>query len=168
MRDCVVHRERLLEASPSELRQALARARAADPRAEGVGADIGSARFEMHLACCPACLAAAERVVEGLDALDTALGDRSSGVDPVAIVERARAADGKGRPPWARSDRLAAALLAAAAVALVFLRPPSGPSPHPPAAVAAQPTEPDVEAPAGRNVAVLSTDNPDITVLWIF
>jgi len=184
MTDCVVHRERLLEASPPELRQALARARATDPRAEGVGAGIDSARFETHLASCPTCLAAAERVVEGLDALDraldmgpdmgldmgldTALDDRSSGVDPVAILERARAAAGKGRPSWARSDRMAAALLAAAAVALVFVRPPSGPSPHPPSAVAARPTGPDVEAPAGRNVAVLSTDNPDITVLWIF
>jgi hypothetical protein len=210
MMDCVVHRERLLEASPPELRQALARAQAADPRAEGVETDIDSACFETHLASCPACLAAAERVVEGLDALDMALDgtldmgldqaldtapdDRSSGVDPAAILERARGAasetgtgregDGRtgahgsemvgssigrrGRRPWARSDRLAAALLAAAAVALVFLRPPSGPSRHPPATVAARPTEPDVEAPAGRNVAVLSTDNPDITVLWIF
>ena len=180
MTDCVVHRERLLEASPPELRQALARARATDPRAEGVGAGIDSARFETHLASCPTCLAAAERVVEGLDALDRALDmgldmgldialdDRSSGVDPVAILERARAAAGKGRPSRARSDRMAAALLAAAAVALVFVRPPSGPSPHPPAEVAARPTGPDVEAPAGRNVAVLSTDNPDITVLWIF
>jgi hypothetical protein len=198
MMDCVVHRERLLEASPPELRQALARAQAADPRAEGVETDIDSACFETHLASCPACLAAAERVVEGLGALDQALDtapdDRSSGVDPAAILERARGAasetgtgregDGRtgahgsemvgssigrrGRRPWARSDRLAAALLAAAAVALVFLRPPSGPSRHPPATVAARPTEPDVEAPAGRNVAVLSTDNPDITVLWIF
>lgn len=168
MSECVVHRERLLEASPTELRRTLARVRAADSRAEGVGGDIDSARFETHLASCPRCLAAAERVAEGLDALDVALDDRSSGVDPVAILERARATAGKGRSPWARSGRLAAALLAAAAVALVFLRPPSGPSPHPPTTFAARTAGPDVEAPAGRNVAVLATDNPDITVLWIF
>lgn len=209
MTDCLVHRERLLESSPLELRRTLAKAGAADSGTEGAGADVGSSRLGTHLASCPACLAAAERVLEGLDALDAALDERSRSVDPVAILERARGAaaeagetgterlragggetgtghgrDGRtdalgserieavigrrGRSAWARPERLAAALLAVAAVALVFLRPAPAPPTDPPPAVSARSIGPDVEAPAGRNVAVLPTDNPDITVLWLF
>lgn len=211
MTDCVVHRERLLESSPLELRRALGYARTADSP-EDVGARLGSSRFPTHLASCPACRAAARRVLEGLDALDAALDERSRSVDPVSILERARGAaaeaagtaetgverlraggneagsghggDGRtealgservegvigqrGRSAWARPERLAAALVAVAAVALVFLRPAPAPPTDPPPAVSTRSIGPDVEAPAGRNVAVLRTDNPDITVLWLF
>lgn len=151
----------ILEADPSEL----------DGRGEGP--------LPLHLRECPRCLAMARAILneqDGLAAgmvaavpspnvdmlLDQGLGDvpdQGLGDEPA-----------QGMRSGPRSRRISFALLplaAAAAVAALFLG-------HRPS-LPGDPYIPNQGAPGlgleteeGQNVAVLATDNPDITVLWFF
>lgn len=168
MTDCASFRERLVEASPAELRRAVASP--ADRRAASVGpTGVDSKHLERHLARCSACRAETERILDGLDALDMALDGPPGNLDVDLVLRRARnEQDGAGRR-WPRHPvRIAAALLAAATLALLFRQQSDGPPPQPAPVIAALPAVADVEVPAGQNVAVLPTDNPAITVLWFF
>jgi len=168
MTDCASCRERLMEASPAELRRVVAGR--PEGRVTSVGpSGPGSKGIAGHLARCPACRAEVERVVDGLDALDMALDGPPDGIDVDLVLRRARNEQDRAGRRWPRHPvRIAAALLAAATLALLFRQQSDGPPPRPTPVIAALPSVPDVEVPAGRNVAVLPTDNPAITVLWFF
>jgi len=153
---CAEARERMLEAEPGELR----------PDARGPLAE--------HIAACSSCAAAAEQIL----VLESALGEHLSRVphlDPAEIVARAgsgrrpvrrpaparRVAHGRRRQLW-----LTVAAAAALAGVLLWPRPPRSLPGTPVSVPRLDP--PAVEAPVGRDLAVLRTSNPDITVLWFF
>ena len=154
MSGCPEWRERILEADLEEL---------------------GGARhseLSAHLGACPACGALADAVLRtnaglarSLEAatrddvdVDGVLARLGHGAAPDAGV---RATTGPPRvAPWLP---LAAAALLAALLALPAPEPPL--DPVPPATPTAPPA---VEVPAGRNVVVIPTADPQITVLWFF
>lgn len=152
MNDCNSIISRMLEAPLEEL----------DPASEGEIAE--------HLRGCASCRAAAEAIV-----VETrALGEwRSPMGDPDldAILVRAgvpaekAASTGMGRR---NGTKAWLGLAAAAALATVLLRPSpppmpgEGPTPRTPS------PPPLVEAAPGRDVVVLPTRNPDITVVWFY
>ncbi|HUE77804.1 MAG TPA: hypothetical protein VMM83_07680 [Longimicrobiales bacterium] len=132
--------ERMLEAEPSALK----------------GDDTADPGLARHLRECARCRAVAEVLVEELDALD-------AGLDHVA--RPSRAAPRRRVATWAP-------LAAAAVLAAVLLLgrdagrtaiPDRGPDVDvdPPARVA-------VTLPADRGGAVMSTNNPKITVVWLY
>lgn len=148
--DCTTAHELMLEADPQDLR-------------DGSDSELGR-----HLATCADCRATARRI----DAAETALRRAVSGQRPrrdIARVIATARAEGAHRTAlrrrWQRWMPLAAA---AGLVALVWIGRRESvrvtaalPEPSGTAAVT-------VEAPAGRNVAVLETPNPDIVVIWFF
>lgn len=133
--------ERMLEAEPATLRGDAA----TDPALAG------------HLRACGRCQAVAAVLVDELHALDAGLGELA-------------------RPPVPRRRRAVLAwvpLIAAAALAAVLLLgrdTTQGPVPIPgPEAVdAAQPAGVAVTLPADRGGAVMSTNNPNITIVWLY
>lgn len=140
----------------------------ADARAALLEADLAAldgaaaSALAAHLRACPACRAAADRILVVTAALRE---ERARGPLPPldAAISRARArgaaARRRRRAAWA-----ALPVLAAAGVAGVLLtRPPAGT----PLAPAAPVPPPLVESAAGR-VAVFTTDNPTIVVVWQF
>jgi hypothetical protein len=137
---------------------------------------LGQSALAAHIRTCPACRRRARAIVEEEAALFGALRRAAPRLDPEAVLERA-AGRGETHSPrrWRRSSQgpgsrkgLALFSLAAAAVlALLFLgRTPRlpGPTYYP----APPPTGLEVQAPPGENVAVLATNDPTITVLWLF
>lgn len=120
----------------------------------------GEGDLARHLRECAACRATARRVLEALGALDLAL----EGED--AAVPTART----GRVRLVQTRRVAAVgLLAAAAAVAILVRRPQAPerariTARPVASVA---VEVDVST-STRQVAVLSTADPNITVVWYF
>lgn len=167
MTDCRVPRDELLEADLHEL--------TGDSDSE-----IG-----LHVRACSTCAEAAQRILATNRALDAALHSPPP-LDVQALVARAKfvavpgventedhlsgRAPARRRPngPGLRQWRRWAGMAAAAAIAALLLaRPGNRPLPgvelHP---VAVAPAALDV--PPGHNLAVIQTDNPDITVLWFF
>jgi len=147
--DCTTARARLLEAEPRDL------------RGEGDG-DLAA-----HLRQCAACRARAGAILAGYAELDAALR---------TLAAPARAADVIPlRPRRARLRRWAlpgsaAGLAAAAAIALLLARPQAPARPHPTAdqiAKAIFPKAPVARA-EGRSVAVMQTNDPGVTVVWIY
>jgi hypothetical protein len=138
----------------TEAYDAILEAELAELRGEGEG-DLAR-----HLRECAACRATARRVLEALGALDLAL----EGED--AAVPTART----GRVRLVQTRRVAAVgLLAAAAAVAILVRRPQAPerariTARPVASVA---VEVDVST-STRQVAVLSTADPNITVVWYF
>ena len=125
----------------------------------------------VHVRECGRCAAAAQAILDGNDVLDKVLGSVPA-IDARALVARARLEApqrvGKRAPRLTRRWRRGAALAAAASIAVVLLLPErdmpmSGVELAPRTEVYSL-----VEAPADRSVAVIQTDNPDITVLWFF
>ena len=134
------------------------------------------ARFEAHLALCPAC----RRRVEGERFLDSLLTEATSGPVPADLSERVRC-----RLTAARRRRLAAGLATLAACALLCVlagqwlvnRPPPTPAPDEKAQVNKTPAEP---APAVAQVHVtfgdparvlavpVASDSPRVTVFQVF
>ncbi len=123
-----------------------------------------------HVAVCAECAAAAAAILAARRELDRALSTRPDfdpGVLVTSALEAPPARKGRTVPRWVP-------LLAAAAVAGLLLVPridrgPAGPATSGPAGAfmpALRP--PDVAAPAGTDFAVLGTDDPDITVIWLF
>lgn len=146
MSDCAHVRDLMLEAEPASLL--------------GSGDDPVAA----HVRTCPACAALARIVLEETAALDRFLANAGP-VDAEALVEAAWDAPPRAKRITPRRHWLGWA--AAAAVAgLLFVR-GDRPLPFTPS-VAPQGPPPLVEPAPGQNVAVLATDNPDITVLWFY
>lgn len=120
----------------------------------------GDGDLARHLRECAACRATARRVLDALGALDLALGGENLAV-PTARNGRVR------RVPVRRVA--AVGLLAAAAAVAILVRRPQAPERVPitarPVAVVA--VEVDVST-STRQVAVLSTADPNITVVWYF
>jgi len=125
-----------------------------------------------HVRECPRCAAEARRVVQTMSRLDQALAAVPQPLDVDAVLARARSSNGAHSEskviPMRRWRPLAAVALAASIVGLIVLgnRDQALPgAPFNPQFAAQYPT---IEAPADQNVAVIQTDNPDITVLWFF
>ena len=154
---CEIARERILEADTAEL----AREDATD--------------LAGHLDGCDGCRALADEVLESGLALAGALSAMEPGLDVELAL--ARVPSGRGWSlvqGWGRVG-VALPLAAAAAAALVMLKPPSNPTPaiafDPSATAVAQALGWDRSVPVVRsashgNVAILPTENPDITVVW--
>lgn len=140
---CEDARDLLLTADPAEL----------DGRRPGPLAS--------HLETCPACGAAAARIVAATRALRAERAVRPAAV--AAATARAEAL----RLARARRTRRAITTLAAAAgfAAILLLR--EGPHAGRPVAPGQIPSPPLVESNAGH-VAILTTDNPAIVVVWQF
>lgn len=118
-----------------------------------------------HLDGCPSCRAAADRILAGMAALaaDHARVSRR----PAGVAEAARMA-GLRRRVRRRRLRVLVPLLAAAGLAVFFVRGvPVGSGALQPPVPGPQPLPPLVEA-AAQNVAVFSTTRPDVTVVWQF
>jgi hypothetical protein len=150
MTECADVRDLLLDAEPDELR------------------GIGSTRVAEHVRACRRCARLAKRILDETDLLAAYLDERPA--PPVAdILGRAGVPAG---PRPSRRSRVRRRWLwapAAAAVAALFVAIESrGPAPASGPALAAFDASPVVEPATGETVAVLPTDNPDITVLWFF
>ena len=153
MSACERVRELLLEAEPEDLR------------------GDGDGEVARHLQGCPTCARVAAAVLGATRALDEALTAGAARLDPAAIVARAlgpaplAARPRRVRRPgrWAGVAGLAAA---AALAAILLTRPPE--APLSPAPRLAQGPPPLVEVATPTDVAIIQTDNPDITVLWFF
>lgn len=152
MNACRDLRARLLEADPREL------------------AGLGPSEVADHVRTCAACGAVAGAILEETAALGRFLAEAGQPPDVEAILTSAgvpRSEPGAAArvfsfPSWRRWSALAAA---AAVVGLLLL-----PADAPVEVADIPPLEgrPLVEVPPDRNVAVLPTANPDITVLWFF
>lgn len=147
-----------------EARQALLEA---DPRAlEGRGEDP----LACHIRECPDCRAMARTVLKGEESLAQELVAAVPLPDLDSLLDQVLASPEKKASLRFRLKRFgltALPLAAAAAMAALFLaREPQLPGdPY-------SPSQPDpglgLEFPEGQDVAVLATNNPDITVLWFF
>lgn len=133
--------ERMLEAEPSALR----------------GDDTADPGLARHLRECARCRAVADALVEELDALD-------AGLDHVARPSRA---------PRRRSVATWAPLAAAAVLAAALLLGRDAgrtaiPDRGPEAVDTGQTARVAVTLPADRGGAVMSTRNPNITIVWLY
>lgn len=119
-----------------------------------------------HLASCAACRAAADRIVTGTAALAAARGG-ATGRAPASVVA-AVVKGGRRLRARRRRIRVLAPLLAAASLAVFFVRdlPPGSPDLRPP--VPSAPVPPPIVEAGGQNVAVFATNRPDVTVVWQF
>ena len=142
--NCLEARAALLEADLEELR------------------GTADTSLALHLRDCADCRAGAERILR----VEDALGRRLAALAPRRSIARAPATP-RRRRPWRWAVPLAAA---AGIVALVVTRPPEPrPEDHrPPDLATHEVGGVSVRAPAGRNVAVFQTDNPDIVVIWFY
>jgi hypothetical protein len=161
MTTCSEFRESLLTASPDELR------------------GVGSGEVARHVQSCPRCAAAAEVILEGTSALDRALASAPALPDVEEILRRAGSASPAEADPASKvANRairpvprwlgvtMAAAASAASAVLLFSVLQDR---PMPAARVVAPPPPPPlVQTMPGQGMAVMPTDNPDITVVWFF
>jgi len=142
----------LLEAEPEELSGA------------------GTTPLARHVRGCERCALSARRILGANAGLEAALNAAAAPVvlDLDALIAEARVAGVSGEPALPRHAwRKWATLAAAATVVGLLLFPTRDPSlPGVPLEASAAPAA--LEIPAGRDVAVIATDNPDITVLWFF
>ncbi len=154
---CEIARDRILEADPAEL-------------SNEVAGDLAE-----HLARCGACQALAERVLQSERALAGAIAAMEPGLDVEAALARVPSGHGWGSVLGWRRAGLALPLAAAAVAALVMLKPAGNPGQavvfDPSAPVVARALGWDRPAPVVRstshaNVAILPTENPDITIVW--
>jgi hypothetical protein len=116
-----------------------------------------------HLSACTRC----RRLAEVVLAEEAILGNALTDLVPTPPLEEILA---QGKVPYRRRKAAwfaALPLAAAATMAGLFLagRPQiSGPIYTPPPSLGGL----NAEAPEGQNLVVLQTNNPDITVLWLF
>ena len=132
---------------------------------------VAETEVGVHVRGCARCAAAARAILEGNDALDDVLGSVPP-FDALALIARARVealpkVEKRGRR-FSRRWRGGAALAAAASIAALLVLPERDmPMPGveltPRTAIYSL-----VEAPADRSIAVIQTDNPDITILWFY
>lgn len=118
--------------------------------------------LSQHIRDCTACAAAAATIVEHTETLRRALDAGAPSRPPAVILRRP---SGRRRRWLVAAPALAAAGLAALLFNLdttrrnVDLIPATRGAPAP---------RPLVDQPAGTNVAVFNTDNPNIVVVWFF
>lgn len=125
----------------------------------------GDSELAAHLAHCPRCTDAAQRMLAANASLDSLLSEYPT-LDVDAVLQRA-AAKTAGRLDRRRPSRWTALAAAASVATLLLVRGLDRPLPGDPPTLPGAPYA-EVEVPAGRNVAVLQTEDPDITVLWLF
>jgi anti-sigma factor RsiW len=155
---CVEMRERLLEADPAEL------------------LGEGDSTVALHVAGCPACTAAARRILRSQQELADALSQLSARAAPAAgvvSVDLGASAESAVRPARGARRSLLRVMppLAAAAVLVLFLLQPRAADELPRLEPVPEPTAyaldmPMVNATDGSDVAVMQTSNPNITVVW--
>ena len=126
-----------------------------------------------HVRDCERCRAVAQKVLDGTARLDAALATVPDGFDVDVVLGRARSPEsGPPRttisPLRRRWQRIATVALAASIVGLLVLGDRDEALPGAPFVPRVTAQLPIVEPSAGQNVAVIQTDNPDITVLWFF
>ena len=164
MSACAPFRELLLEAEAAELR------------------GEGESLLARHVRACSSCARAAALILGETARLDALLSEAPP-LDVDALLARAVVVSGsaaapvgthrpaRGAPPHRRfSRRLWVPTAAAAALAALLLW-QADEMQTPPASVTAareRSTLPLVEPVPGQDVAVLQTDDPDITVVWLF
>lgn len=133
---------------------------------------LGKGPLVRHLRECPRCATRARAVLAGAGALGLEMSEHVPALDLDALLDQALD-PGRNRARIVSIRRRALGfglipLAAAAALVSLFLRTepnlPGDPLPPSPAVSASL----DVGVPEGRNVAVLATNDPDITVLWLF
>jgi hypothetical protein len=125
-----------------------------------------------HLRDCEQCAGLARHIVARTSDLAAVMDAKPPEVDVDAILARARlvaepgdAAPSVHRPkPWRQWVTLAAA---ASVVGVLLMRQPDGALPGV-EFVPRAPAFPTVETAVGHDVAIIETDNPDITVLWFY
>lgn len=150
---CFQAREALLEADPAQL--------------EGKSGDA----LARHLGECDRCRLLARMILEGGRGLGEAMKDLVPAPDLDELLERAEREPVRRRrairqnPRWSTLGLVHLAA-AAALVALFLGRDPV--LPGDPVIPLAPTSDLGLEVPEGRDVAVLATNNPDITVLWFF
>ena len=137
---------------------------------------VGDEPLARHVRECPGCSSVARAIVEGEAALGDFLEGAAPRLDPDSVLDAAGRGEAvevrPGHPRWrsrigpGRGLVLLPLAAAAAATALFLGRPPS--LPGPPYAPPAPSAGLDVQVPGVSGVAVLETNNPDITVLWLF
>jgi hypothetical protein len=151
----------LLEAEPQELR------------------GEGESAVAAHVRMCPECGMAADALLAGEESLAETLRGQAPPLDVKSVLERARSADEESvrlpfpppsRPRWRSAAwKSVVPLAAAAATAFLLLTRDGGIPPVTPVSEPAVITTAQVlEAPEGKNVAVLETQNPAIAVVWFF
>jgi anti-sigma factor RsiW len=135
----------------------------AEPHELAGTTDSGLSR---HLRDCSTCRTSAARILEAEGVLRQQLAATAPARSVGAAVELAQLR--RKRSAWRLLSPLAAAAAAAAAalVGIVWEHQPSLPGvpPQP----GARPPSLAITAPAGRNVLVMTTDNPDVVVFWFF
>lgn len=151
--NCSDAREALLEADIDQL----------EGRCEGALAE--------HLGGCPGCRGVARMILEGERGLGEAMLDLVPAPDLDDLLRRAGKTPSVGRKGIRQEvrwlvPRLVPLAAAAALVALFLGREPV--LPGDPVVHLAQAPGLGLEVPEGQDVAVLATNNPDITVLWFF
>ena len=129
-----------------------------------------------HIRACTSCAMRARIILQGEESLAKVLTTEGYGLDLDKILDASGLAPSGVLPPlptrWraralaGHGLRLLPVAAAAALAALFLVRGPSlpGPAYSPPAS----PPGLDVQTPEGSSVAVLETNNPNITVLWLF
>ncbi len=157
MTGCSTTRDWILEVDPEELER----------DAAGEHAD--------HLAECPECRALADEILAAEAALHDTLDSVEPALDVEAALVRAREAAAVHKATRRRRGWQVAVPLAAAALGGLLLIGRPSPAPGPrfdPATVRAARTlglvgaRPVVRAESHERVAVLPTENPNITVIW--
>lgn len=154
MNACPDRREALLTADPAQL------------RTEGEGP------LAEHLRECRGCREDAARIVAANAALEAWLSPPTDVPDVEEVLRRAagsapRRAASAGTPSVRRALGWSGGMVAAAAAVLLWSG-RGGESPVDPLAPVQVEAPPLIQETSARAVAVLPTDNPDITVLWFF
>lgn len=146
---------RLLEAEPAELR------------------GRGETKLARHVAECPRCARVAAALLAEMATLDEVLAGYASAGDADAAADRALGGiehRASRRPLRSWRGGVGVSIAAAAGLAALLLLgrdgetpgvPAAEPAPEPPARVAVTP-------PSDRGVAVLETENPKITIVWLY
>ena len=132
---------------------------------------IAETELGVHVLGCARCAAAARAILDGNVALDEVLGSFPP-IDARALVARSRVAGSprveKRVPRITRRWRRGAALAVAASITVLLVL-PGRDLPMPGVELAPRVEAYSmVEAPADLSVAVIQTDNPDMTVLWFY
>jgi predicted anti-sigma-YlaC factor YlaD len=119
-----------------------------------------------HLAACPTCRAAATRIVQAHRTLRAAVpAPRRAG----RLVAKRAIAEGQALVRRRRIvRRVVPTLLAAAAIGAVLLVPRDRLPPNTIAPTAPQASRPPLLEASNTDVAVITTNRPDITVIWQF
>jgi len=157
MTECGSVRRLILEAETDELR--------------GIGSGVVAA----HIRGCPSCARLATRILEETAALNEYLTAEADAEAVDVVLRRAGIANtgsavtpSRSRRAWARPSAWGA-LAAAASITLLLVARERPPTSAPTAvALAVEEAPPLVQSSSERTVAVMQTDNPDITVLWFF